>query len=69
VTRWGHQILNDSATSGRRARSDYLCGPDRGTYFQTMQLCCGKDWNKAGDYCRDLRDPAPDAGSRSESTH
>jgi hypothetical protein len=49
--------------------SNYLCGPDRGTYFQTIQRCCGRDWNKAGDYCRDLRDPAPDAGSHSGPTH
>jgi hypothetical protein len=32
--------------------SNYLCGPSRETYLQTMKRCCGKDWNRSGDYCR-----------------
>ena len=44
--------------------SNYLCGPDRETYLETMERCCRGDWNQSGDYCRGLRDPPPDTVPR-----
>lgn len=49
---------HDVSRSFASCISNYLCGPERERYLQTMARCCGQDATRSGGACRELHDSA-----------